>query len=682
MIGLDTETELTRPGLLAPPIVCLSWHVGGASRVAHWTEAEAVAEELLLSSAYFDGGVIVGCHIAFDMAVLLENFPSLAPAIFSAYDADRITDIQCREKLLDIARGSLGWTWDAGDEDWGDDDEVSAAPEHENYSLASLVKRHFHEHVEKENTWRLRYGELRPLPLTQWPSDAILYPQEDARLPVRVHEKQGACAEYLLDEFRQARGAFWLYLCSCWGLPVDSETVDLFEVAVRNDYERLGALLVESGLKRPDRALKNGPRKGLILPGARDTKAAARRMLEVVGAGAALTVPNKKTGKGGGHVKLDEAACIASGDASLAAYGEFASVSKILKTDVYLLRHGVSRPKKKADIPPPFTGRIHTRFESLVNNGRTATRPNIQNWATAVGMRECVAAPPGKVILAGDFSQNELHTLAQVCLQMFGHSRVAELINAGLDAHVEVAKQILGTTYEDAEARYKAGDADAYFARQCGKVANYGIPGGMGDARLIKSAALQYKVTIDESTAKALRGVYFDTFPEMREYFDYFRKLCAGDFATYEQLYSHRFRGGLTYCDACNTPFSGLAADLTKAAGWEVAKCCYLYVDSPLYGSRAINFPHDEIMLEVPEETAHECAIELERAMILGATPWIPDVPPVIDTVLTRQWSKKAKRIIDANGRLVPWDVSMIKRDPKHETPMQTAFIDALHRRD
>jgi hypothetical protein len=55
-----------------------------------------------------------------------------------------------------------------------------------------LEKRHLgiDRTEEKENGWRLRYGELADVPLEQWPDDAVQYPRRDARGAVDVLRKQ------------------------------------------------------------------------------------------------------------------------------------------------------------------------------------------------------------------------------------------------------------------------------------------------------------------------------------------------------------------------------------------------------------------------------------------------------------------------------------------------------------
>ena len=72
---------------------------------------------------------------------------------------------------------------------------------------------------------------------------------------------------------------------------------------------------------------------------------------------------------------------------------------------------------------------------------------NIQNIPKEVGLKENVIAPPGYVIVACDYSQEELITLAATLQHRYGKSRMADAINAGLDLHA------LFAAYRDGELK-------------------------------------------------------------------------------------------------------------------------------------------------------------------------------------------------------------------------------------
>lgn len=264
------------------------------------------------------------------------------------------------------------------------------------------------------------------------------------------------------------------------------------------------------------------------------------------------------------------------------------------------------------------------------------------------------------VFAAADYPQLELFTLAQCCVSYFGQSKLADALNSGLDPHLAMAAQIVGCTYEEAKARITDDDIDN--ARQTAKVANFGFPGGLGIAKLCLFAKKTYGVNLTEAAAKRLKEQWFATWPEMVLYFARINKLCDTDDgkARVESLFTKRFRGGTSYCAACNNGFQALGADCAKEALWRVAREQYDTPTSALYNTRTVAFVHDEIIIEAPLTTAHEAAMRLADVMCEGANQYLIDVPvprAKVKPVLMTRWSKKAKQVFGADGRLIPWTV-------------------------
>jgi len=588
VIVFDTETEPFGPCSMAPPLVILTVGDISGAEVVDWRDAEPIAAAMLEDD-------LVGHYAAYDMAVLGANYPVLLPAIFKAYDEDRVTDTAIRQKLADLAAGSRRIN---------------------RYGLDVLAKRLLGVELAKGD---VRTSFRRDTPLTP---EQRMYAELDVVTTACVHAVQAPHP----DEFRQARASFWLRLMSCWGLTTDPPAVREFAARVQRDYDALEAELVAAGLMRPSRRT----RTGTLIKASRDTKAAMARM---VAAGSTAVTET-------GRVALDDAACRDSGDPLLVKYGEASSLAKRLSTDVPLVRDGSLGGRDGKKGAAPYL--IHARFEELLETGRTSSTPNIQNLPRKGGMRECFIPRPGHVYIAADYEQMELRTLAQVCMSWFGRSKLAEVLNAGRDPHLEMAASILGGL----EGRTAAEIDDA---RQVAKVANFGFPGGLGAKRLVFFAKLTYGVEITEARARKLKDQWLRAWPEMRDYFA--RIDASGDRIL--QLFSGRWRGGVSYCEACNSPFQGLAADAAKAAGWLVTRAMYIEPESPLWDCRLVNFVHDELIAEAPEERAAAAAEELARLMVLGAAPWLPDVPARAEPVVMRRWYKGAKPVRVA-GVLVP----------------------------
>lgn len=608
VVAFDTETALIVPGRLAPPLVCVSIYDGETPELWHANDPKTKARvtEILNTE-------VVGHNVAFDMAVFAAKWPDLLPTIFRAYEENRVTDTMLREKLQHIGLGVYrGYK------------KVNGETVKLGYSLADIAKRRLNRDLDK-TTWRTGYFDLLPLPLHEWPEGARQYAIYDAMTTYAIwQDQQGEGKELLEDQYRQARAAWWLHLASAWGLKTDATAVEKFRQEVQAELGEAQNICVQAGIVR-----KNGTR---------DTKAAGRLMEHVCHQRGQLVPRTEK-----GAIALDRASCEELNHPVLSAYARLSSLSKQLSTDLPLLAAGVHKP-------------IQARFETLLETGRTSSSPNIQNLPRKGGMRECFVPRPGYVFASADYEQMELRTVAQVCLAMFGHSRLAEALNEGLDPHLEMAARIVGVSYEEALRRKKAGDEAIDNARQTAKVANFGFPGGLGAARLVEFASGTYGVEMTEADAHQLKRVWLQSWPEFQHYFAWIGGICDQLNPTIEQLYVGRRRGGVSYTEACNSMFQGLAADAAKNAGFLISKACYVEPSSPLFGSRIVNFVHDEIIIETPEEKAHEAAMELARLMVDGAIVLMPDVPPKVEPLLMRRWSKKAKPIRDEQGRLVPWD--------------------------
>lgn len=298
------------------------------------------------------------------------------------------------------------------------------------------------------------------------------------------------------------------------------------------------------------------------------------------------------------------------------------------------------------------------------------------------------------VFVNADYAALELRTLAQVCLFLFGHSRLAEVLNAGEDPHLTMACNMLGIPYAEALVLNEAHDQRVDDARQSSKVANFGFSGGLGAAKLVLFARKAYRVNLTEEQAKDLKRQWFATFPEMRKYFEYVNSIMGPDGATFRHFVSGRMRGGASYTACANSFFQGLGADSNGAVLFDLAEACYTPVAcqwcdgacngcpwcrpgtpgvSPLYGARVVNHVHDDNLGECEEERSHEVAHTLSKVMVDGVRPYLPDVPAIAKPCISRWWSKDARQIWlpDSSApcapggkpgmRLVPWPLQESK---------------------
>lgn len=661
-VAFDIETHLIRPGMLFPKIVCVSVSDGASKDLFL-----APLGVLKILSLLGDPDVIlIGHNVSFDLGCIIAeavemgyDAHQIVSLVFQAYADDRIVDTMVRSMLVDIAQGTF--------------QEIEGQRRGKVYGLDRLAERWLGKTITQKtftkktqhqagNSWRLHYASLDGVPLVQWPKDAYNYAIEDAEVTWFVDEAitQWAMQEGLPapgnipDEFRQHRAAWVLHLMAGWGVHIDSEMV----AEIRIELERQRAIhyltMDQYGLFKKDRygnfkLTKKGQRSinQKVLKQYVDAGYAAK------GESAPTTAGRKnKQGVRVPETAIDADTCLASGHPAAVAYAEVSNTVKLLSTYVPALERG------KGGKP------VTSNPNVLVASGRTSwTGPNWQNPPRIGGIRECVIPRKGKVFVAADLDTVELRALAQSCLELLGHSEMASALQRGEDLHTALAAEILGIDYQQAEALIASGDPTAEDGRHTGKQVNFGLPGGMGAKKFAVTAINNGSPLIRDPNAPfsehvkraaELREIWFRRWPEMRAYLANAGEI-TGDFGScmVEQPWSGRIRGGLDYCSCANTYFQGRVADGAKLALWRLAWACYVDKTNILYGSRLVLFLHDEVILECPEEIAHECALEIVRILCGAVQEVIPDIPITSKPVIMRRWFKGAKPV-KVNNRLVP----------------------------
>jgi DNA polymerase-1 len=576
VIGWDVETHLIQPGMLAPRLVCVSTSDGGL-----FDRADGLA---WFRSRLEVGDTLVAHNQSYDTGVLCAEDPTLLPLVFDALEGGRLRDTLTRERLINNARGLL--TYDS-------------AGKRVSYSLAAISKARWGEDIVKgDDTWQLRYAELDGVPVEEWPEEARAYALKDAELAKRLFDAQG---EDPADEARQTCGAFWLHLSSMWGLRTDPTAVNALRRKLTRRVKRLSPFFIGSPYVRAD--------------GTKDTKAIRAKILETV-----PDVRRTPTGLADTSAETLEA----TGVVPLRALAAVARAEKLLSTYVPVLDEGTRRP-----LTPSY---------GFAESGRTTCRePNVQNLPSFPGVRECYIPRPGYVFASVDYDTLELRALAQVCLELFGASRMADELRAGRDLHLAVAANILGVTLEDVTEAYNAGNDRAKQARKLAKIASFGYSGGLG-AGGFRQYAAGWGVEISEYDAKALKRKWLATFSEMTRYFDLISRMTAHGKARLEPPILPIVRGGLSYTECANTLFQGRAAAGAKEAGWLLTRACY--EPGPLFGSRIVAFIHDEFLMEHPVASAQARMQEQVRLMSMGMQSVIRDVPVTASGKIMERWKK------------------------------------------
>ena len=256
--------------------------------------------------------------------------------------------------------------------------------------------------------------------------------------------------------------------------------------------------------------------------------------------------------------------------------------------------------------------RVHPRYDLLKNTGRTGcSSPNIQQLPRDGDIRSMFKADSGNTLLITDYSAIELATLAQHVYVTQGSSTMRNKINEGADLHKYYASVLFNVSEDNVEK----------WQRQAAKAANFGFPGGLGIETFIEFAK-GYDIQLTPEEAQNMKDTWFAAFPEMKEY-------MQGEEGAVTTL-TGRIRANTTYCAEKNTAFQGLAADGAKLA-------LYNLMDA---GFKLVGFVHDEIITEVPENTAEEMRRLQEKIMVNSMSLVVPDVKISVESTISPRYCK------------------------------------------
>ncbi len=295
-----------------------------------------------------------------------------------------------------------------------------------------------------------------------------------------------------------------------------------------------------------------------------------------------LSTRGVKKGKTGYSTDVDVLTKLAADHALPAKILRYRALSKLKSTYIDALPLAVN----------PHTGRLHTTLhQTVAATGRiSSSDPNLQNipirGEEGRRIREAFVAPPGRVLIAADYSQIELRVLAHLS----GDATLQEAFRQGQDIHTRTAAEVFGVLPGTVSSEM----------RRSAKVINFGILYGMGPQRLARDLG------ISQAEAKRYIESYFERYGSVRRYMDSvlegarengYVSTILGRRRPVPELLSGQ-RGVVQAAErmATNTPIQGSAADIIKLA--------MLRVDGRLQSSGLDAFMtlqvHDELLIEAP----------------------------------------------------------------------------------
>ncbi|HKA20936.1 MAG TPA: DNA polymerase [Blastocatellia bacterium] len=294
---------------------------------------------------------------------------------------------------------------------------------------------------------------------------------------------------------------------------------------------------------------------------------------------------------------------------------EYRSVQKLLSSYGLALLEHIN----------PFTERIHADFRQLgATGGRmSCSDPNLQQVPNTPEYRSCFRAPVGRKLIIADYSQIELRILADWSQD----TALVKALMSGEDLHCVTASQMFGIALEDVTKDQRA----------AAKQLNYGIMYGLG------AQGLSARIGCSLEEAESLLRKYFDAYSGVAAFLRDAADRAVGDRESRTRsgrlIYfsfdaNDRTQVGATQRLGKNAPIQGSSADITKRA------LSLLYKALKQVDAKIVNCIHDEIVVEVAEGRANECAAILDREMVTAAREFIRSVPVSVDTVVADAWLK------------------------------------------
>lgn len=700
-VAIDTETTLFTPAKYGwknktrvapfgyPDLVIGSFAMANerGGQLFVWDRAASISyiRTLLLSKIH----LVFHNHV-FDIKVFEKADPSLIPLFAQAVEDNRVHDTKLMEVLLQIARGSR---------------TVSNRALVMYPTLKYLAKKRAGMELDKDDSVRCNFGQYIDAP-SDIPENFLSYAARDAEATYRVYESQLLESRiYSSDDYCRSPvlpGAEKVFgplteavqvkaaLAFAW-LEQFPVTVDLAHASALRDRLEGEKKRFEAALLSYDWA-KVGPKshKWKLRLGK------VRLALEAFEKAKGIVVPRTPTGlisvkhdDWAPHIeKIDPEVYKAPTsippeniDARLQVWLRFMRVSKLLATYVY----------------PYASSEVHYPQYKVIGARTTRTScetPNIQNVPKRKdGIRALFVPRPGHVLIERDFKAAELVGLAETYHLLYGGSVLGETINSGLDPHVAQARRIIPGFDALPEGDQKRN-------RQAAKAVNFGLPGGLGAATLVRYARSGFGVSLSLEDAQLLRAAALGADPQLAAYlaernegraaaeriaknvgctwqdvvtalaawkepwdpheindsilFSRIRAWKHGNFSPALSLppgFDPRFdlfksharspagtvRGNCTYTQAHNLPFQSLVAVGAKLALWNLYRAS---INQPgLF--RPVAFIHDSILIEAEERFWSQADTVLDQAMVAGLKACCPHIKVETESTgpLTR-WGK------------------------------------------
>jgi DNA polymerase I len=270
-------------------------------------------------------------------------------------------------------------------------------------------------------------------------------------------------------------------------------------------------------------------------------------------------------------------------------------------------------------------GRLHTKFNDLfTTTGRLSSDgPNMQNFPKRkdVWVRALVVAPPGQVLVACDYGQQEYRVLAIAS----GDKRLLSSIRDGYDVHMDWAERVARAD----DRVYRAYGKDMKRLRS--DIKNTWVFPAFYGAQADYIARM---LSMNVQAARKLFDVFWEEFEGvllwqqrvLRRYIEVGYVEC---------LTGRRRRAPLNNNMVYNSPIQGTASDIVIDAMTRLDKLAEHSNEPAL---RAVLNIHDDLTFLVPERCQEEVCDIIVREMLESSFDWIT-VPLSVEVSVGRNWA-------------------------------------------
>ncbi|HEY9253688.1 MAG TPA: DNA polymerase I [Stenotrophomonas sp.] len=277
----------------------------------------------------------------------------------------------------------------------------------------------------------------------------------------------------------------------------------------------------------------------------------------------------------------------------------------------------------------PHSGRVHTSYHQAgAATGRlSSSDPNLQNIPIRTDdgrrIRRAFVAPPGRKLLACDYSQIELRIMAHLSEDR----GLVAAFESGADVHRATAAEVFGRPMDEVTSN----------ERRAAKAINFGLMYGMS------AFGLARQLGIGRGEAQDYIALYFSRYPGVRDFMESTRQQ-ARERGYVETVFGRRLyleyinsgsqgqRAGAERA-AINAPMQGTAADIIKRAMVAVDQWISAHSERALM----ILQVHDELVFEADADFIDELR---QQATTLMAGAASLRVPLVVDAGVGDNWDE------------------------------------------